>query len=86
MTSPNIFGGSDTIYNFYNEGTVGLAVPLSFFTPAPSCASSPPGAHNRGSRLNCPWPTGTHVCTNLSFNFRLWMCTVRHSESRIFFI
>ena len=48
VSSPIIFMGSDTIYNFYNDGTVGQSVPLDFFSPGPSRTSSPPGAHNRG--------------------------------------
>ena len=50
-----------TIYIFYNWRKSGTPVPLYFFCPV---HLEPPHhlAHTLGgNRLNCPWPTGTHV-------------------------
>ena len=59
MTSPNLFLESDTIYNIYMANKWDRMSHLTIF----SLAHPAPPLHLvhmlGGSRLNCPWPTGT---------------------------
>ena len=59
MSSPTLFMGSDTIYNIYkteqwDRVSHWASFVLAHPTPPHHLANT-----IGGSRLNCPWPTGT---------------------------
>ena len=59
VTSPNIFLGSITLYNIYRHNS-GTGCPTKQFLAMVHPAPPHRLAHTLwGSRLNCPWPTGT---------------------------
>ena len=58
---PSVYLGGAIFTIFTNDGAAGLDCPAGLLLSGPP---EPPHcmAHTlRGSHLNCPWPTGTHV-------------------------